>query len=169
MPQAVPKQVNQFNLFVDGVGFAGVLTELTLPTLEMTTEDHRAGGMDAPLEITMGMEKLELEFTIAEYNKDIMKHVGVPGVAGVQLTAKGSQRRGQEVISITVNMSGQFRKFEPGTWKAGDTTETKFEAVLAYYKYTEDADPIYEIDVLNMKRIIDGVDQLEAERAALGL
>ncbi|SMG63879.1 Phage major tail tube protein, partial [methanotrophic bacterial endosymbiont of Bathymodiolus sp.] len=49
-------------LFVDGRGFAGNVEELTLPKLTLKTEEFRNGGMDAPIEVEMGMEKLESEF-----------------------------------------------------------------------------------------------------------
>ena len=40
---------------------------------------------------------------------------------------------------------------------------------VRYFKFTHDGDVIHEIDVDNMKRIVNGVDQLEAQREALGL
>nr|VFK59842.1 MAG: hypothetical protein BECKTC1821F_GA0114240_10386 [Candidatus Kentron sp. TC] len=38
-----------------------------------------------------------------------------------------------------------------------------------YYKLTHDSRVIHEIDVPNMVRVIDGVDQLEQTRVNLGL
>lgn len=40
---------------------------------------------------------------------------------------------------------------------------------LTYYKLEIDGRVIYEIDALGMKRVINGVDQLAAQRTALGL
>ena len=42
----LPRTLKNFTLQVDGRGYAGRITELTLPTLSVTTEDFRAGGMD---------------------------------------------------------------------------------------------------------------------------
>ena len=59
--------LKNMNLFVDGRGYAGVVDELTPPKLTMKTEEHRAGGMDAPVELDMGMEKLEASFSLKKY------------------------------------------------------------------------------------------------------
>lgn len=40
---------------------------------------------------------------------------------------------------------------------------------MTFYKLEVDGRPVYEIDALGMKRVINGVDQLAAQRAALGL
>ncbi|EGH24729.1 major tail tube protein, partial [Pseudomonas amygdali pv. mori str. 301020] len=40
---------------------------------------------------------------------------------------------------------------------------------FTYYKLEVDGRVVYEIDALGMKRVINGVDQLAAERSALGL
>lgn len=50
--------LKNFNLFVDGRGYAGNVSEYTPPNLAVQTEDHRAGGMDAPIALDMGMEGL---------------------------------------------------------------------------------------------------------------
>jgi P2 family phage contractile tail tube protein len=44
--------------------------ELTLPKLTLKTEEFRNGGMDAPIEVEMGMEKLESEFTLTRFDKN---------------------------------------------------------------------------------------------------
>lgn len=40
---------------------------------------------------------------------------------------------------------------------------------VTYYKLEIDGRVMYEIDMVNAVRVIDGVDQLAAERSALGL
>ena len=78
----IPKILKNFNLFVDGRGYAGRVEELTLPKLSIKTEEIKNGGMDIPIEVDMGMEKLECEFTLSEYDEEIIKlfglRVGVP-------------------------------------------------------------------------------------------
>ena len=62
----LPRVLKNMNLFVDGRGYAGRIDEIQLPKLTLKTEEHRAGGMDLPVEIDLGMEKLEAELTIAD-------------------------------------------------------------------------------------------------------
>ena len=44
----IPQILTNLNLYVDGRGFAGRVTEIQLPKLKRKTEEHRAGGMDGP-------------------------------------------------------------------------------------------------------------------------
>ena len=40
---------------------------------------------------------------------------------------------------------------------------------VRYYRFVHDGDVIHEIDMDNMVRIVNGVDQLEAQRQALAI
>ena len=61
-----------FNLFVDGKGFAGQIEEFTPPKLTLKTEEFRAAGMDAPIELTMGLEKLEASFSLIAVDRAVL-------------------------------------------------------------------------------------------------
>jgi P2 family phage contractile tail tube protein len=65
--------LKNFNLFVDGVGFAGNAEEVQLPALNIIEEDFRAGGMDSPIGLDMGIEKLETSFKIAGFSSVVLK------------------------------------------------------------------------------------------------
>ena len=65
------------NLFVDGRGYAGQVEEFNAPKLTLKTEEFRAGGMDAPIELTMGMEKLECDFSLVAYDQKVLVAFGV--------------------------------------------------------------------------------------------
>ncbi|ASJ24398.1 phage major tail tube protein [Laribacter hongkongensis] len=51
----IPQVLTNLNLYVDGRGFAGRVTEIQLPKLKRKTDGYRAGGMDA--EVDMGSWK----------------------------------------------------------------------------------------------------------------
>lgn len=55
----IPETFVNFNLFVDGTTFASAATSVTPPKLKIKTDEHRGGGMDAPVKMDMGMEALE--------------------------------------------------------------------------------------------------------------
>jgi P2 family phage contractile tail tube protein len=165
----IPKILKNFTLFVDGRGLAGTIETLTLPTLTTKMEEVRAGGMDAPIEHDMGMEKLEASFDLLEFNPDIIALFGLAG-ADKQLTARGAMRAdGADAVAIVVNMTGNVKQFEPGDWKAGDATKPKFTAALRYYKLTIGGRQLIEIDTMNMIRKINGQDQLATIRQAIGV
>ena len=72
-----PEVLKNINVFVDGVGKVGIAAQLTLPKLTYKTEEFRGGGMNAPIEIPMGMEKLEASFTAREYVRDNFRMLGL--------------------------------------------------------------------------------------------
>ena len=77
-----------FNVFVDGKGYAGEAEEYNPPKLALKTEDFRGGGMHAPIELTMGMEKLEADFTLASVDAYTMGRFGVVEGMQVQITVR---------------------------------------------------------------------------------
>ena len=157
-------------LFVDGRGYAGNVEELTLPKLTLKTEEFRNGGMDAPIEVEMGMEKLESEFTLTRFDKNVLKLFGLaPGqltpltIRGAVISDDGTQ------TAVVVNLQGLVREMDPGNWKPGEKATLKIMLALRYYKLTHGGDIVHEIDIPNMVRTIGGVDQLSAVRSALGI
>jgi hypothetical protein len=165
----IPRILKNFSLFVDGRGLAGTIDTLTLPTLTVAMEEVRAGGMDAPVEHDMGMEKLEASFSLYEYNPDMVALYGL-AAADKQLTARGAMRRdGEDAVAVVVNMTGGVKQLEPGDWKAGDMTSPTFTVGLRYFKLTIGGRELVEIDKINMVRRIDGVDQLATIRSAIGV
>lgn len=165
----IPRVLKNYSLFVDGRGLAGTIDTLTLPTLTTKMEEFRGGGMDAPVELDMGMEKLEGSFVLAEYNPDIVSLFGLAS-ANTQLTARGALRRdGEDAVAAVVNMTGAIKELDPGDWKAGDMTTGTFNYTLRYFKLTVGGRELVEIDKVNMIRRINGVDQLASIRSALGV
>ena len=157
-------------LFVDGRGFAGNVEELTLPKLTLKTEEFRNGGMDAPIEVEMGMEKLESEFTLTRFDKHALKLFGLaPGqltpltIRGAVISDNGTQ------TPVVINLQGIVREMDLGNWKPGEKATLKMMLALRYYKLTHGGELIHEIDIPNMVRTIGGIDQLAVVRPALGI
>ena len=165
----IPKILKNFNAFVDGRGYAGRVDEITLPKLTIKTEEHRAGGMDVPVEIDMGMEKLEAEITFAEYDVELFRLFGLIDGNAVSLTLRGAIQADAEAEPIVVNLRGSFREVDAGTWKAGDKATLKCMVAVRYYRLTINADSVIEIDAENMIRIIGGEDQMATIRQAIGI
>lgn len=168
----IPRKLKNFSVFVDGRGYAGKIDEITLPKLSRKMEEYRAGGMNAPVEIDMGMEKLEAELTFAEYNEDLFKLWGLVDNAGVNIRAKGALEADDEnkkLTAIEIVLRGRWREIDTGGWKAGDNTTLKVSVAASYFKYISDNAELVEIDVPNMIERIGGVDRLQKQRAALGL
>lgn len=164
------KILKNFTLFVDGRGFAGQIDELKLPTLSLTGEDFRAGGMDAPVFVEMGQEKLEASFTLSGYESETLALWGVGPGQVVPMVARGAlESLDGGVQAVKVTMNGTIKSVEPGNWKAGEKSSLQFTLDLRNYKYEQDGVIVHDIDVLNFTRIVGGVDRLAQQRKALGL
>ena len=165
----LPKKLKNFTAFVDGRGYAGRVSEIELPKLTLKTEEFRAGGMDAPVEIDMGMEKMEASITFAEYDKEIFNQFGLADGNSVGLTLRGALENDKETEQVIINLRGGYKELDSGTWKTGDDSTLKVSVACRYYKLSIDGKELIEIDVENMIRKINGADQLEEQRKALGL
>ena len=166
---AIPKTLRNFTAFVDGRGYAGKVDEIELPKLTIKTDEYRGGGMDAPVELDVGMEKLEAGITFAEYDPDIFSLFGLTDGNSVGITLRGVRQGDAGIDSVIINVTGIFKELDAGTWKTGETGTLKASLALRYYKLTIAGAALIEIDVENMIRSVGGKDQLAAQRTALGL
>lgn len=158
------------NLFVDGRGYAGQVEEFNAPKLTLKTEEFRAGGMDAPIELTMGMEKLECDFSLVAYDQKVLAAFGVKEGQWVPFVLREAlESLDGKVTAVVHTMRGKIREIDPGTSKPGDKPSLKLSVALAYYKLEHGGHVVHEIDVENMVRVVNGVDALAETRAALGM
>ncbi|WP_265036327.1 phage major tail tube protein [Wolbachia endosymbiont (group A) of Anomoia purmunda] len=165
----LPKILKNFNIFVDGRGYAGKIDEVTLPKLTIKTEEYRAGGMDIPINIDMGMEKLEADFTFSEYDSELFRLFGLINNNAVSLTLRGGLQGSSDTESVVINLRGLFKELDFGSWKPAEKATLKCMIAANYYKLTIDGRELIEIDAENMIRKIDGVDQMTSMRTALGI
>lgn len=167
MAAALPRQLKAFNLYFDGNSYAGRCDALTLPAMAFLMEEHRAGGMDAPKKLEMGMEAMTATITISDYDPAIISLIGVDGFP---LVARGAvQAQGRVAEPVVVNMRGILATTEFSEWKPGTKSTKTLTYELDYFRYRQADVEYVEIDIINMVRRIGGVDQLATQRAAIGL
>ena len=166
----LPHVLKNMNLFVDGRGYAGRVDEIKLPKLTLKTEEHRAGGMDIPVEIELGMDKLEAELTISVFDPEVFKLFGLLDNAATQITIRGAiQAQGVAAKPVIVNLRGGWKELDAGTWKPGDKSTLTLQVAAHYYKLTVADEELIEIDAVNLVRKVGGVDQMAEIRAAIGV
>lgn len=168
---ALARTLKNFNVFVDGVSFMGIATEVALPKLARKQEDYRGGGMNGPVGIDLGVEKLEIEHTYGGLVREMFKSFGISKIDGVLLRFAGAYQRDDtgEVDAVEVTVRGRHQEIDAGTAKAGDKSELKVKSSLTYYKLSVNGQVDVEIDLVNMIENIDGEDRLAAQRKAIGL
>ena len=167
---AADKVLKNFSLSLDGYGFAGNLDEVQLPQLSITTEDFRAGGMDAPMVLDMGMEKLETTFTTSKRCEETLRLFGVASGSAVACVVRGALEDPDGTVTpVTATMRGRITSVQPSAWTPGSKATDQYSLALQYYKYEQGGNVLHEIDIPNMIRIVNGVDQLAEKRRALGI
>lgn len=167
----LPKVLKNFNLYIDGVGYAGLAEEITLPKLELATEEYRAAGMLGPVDIDLGLSGLSLEFTLGEYNDAVIKLWGTTDAGGINLRFLGGavSEDGSGTSAIEVSARGRWKTLDPGTVKGKDLAKLKVTAPLTYYRYSVNGSPLVEIDLIAGKQSVNGTDMMASVLAALGL
>ena len=87
----------------------------------------------------------------------------------VTMTARGAiQAQGQEPQPVTATLEGFFKEVDMGSWKDGEEAKMTLQYTAQKYKLEINKEVIYEIDLFNDTRIINGKDQMRALRAAIG-
>ena len=166
----IPQVLFDTNLFMGGISFAGDVPSVTLPKLTVKTDSFRGGGMGGEIEMDMGLEKLEASFTTVGVRRESLKYFGLSDQTGCNAVFRGAFKglKGQ-ITPVVATLRGMLKEVDMGDWKAGDKAEIKHALALQYYKLEIDGRVMYEIDMVNCVRVIDGVDQEAAVRSAIGL
>jgi P2 family phage contractile tail tube protein len=168
---AFARKLKQMMMFNDGNAFIGETVSITPPKLTRKFEEYRAGGMNRPVSIDMGGEKLEMEATYGGFMRDIMVQQGMLGLGDVQQRFVGSFQDDSTslVSSVEIVTRGRHEEIDMGEWKPGEDSEFKVKSQLSYYKLTLDGTVLIEIDIINMVEFVNGIDLMAPHRAVLGL
>lgn len=166
----LPHMIKNFNLFIDGQGYAGVLTEVVLPKLTKKTEEFRGAGMDVAIEYDMGMEVPTLEMTAAEIDPYLLESFGFTQGRQVafHITALGEDGDGGE-MALEIHCRGIIKELDCGTLKPGEKTEMKATATLRYCKYVVDGKERIVVDAHGGNRTSAGNNYMGRVKAILGL
>lgn len=165
----IPKILNNFNLYADGISYLGAVEELELPKLANKTEDIQPAGFLAPIEVHFGLEKLEMNFTLLEFDSSIIAKFGLTSPDAILLRFLGSASGGSVEQAIEIETRGRIRTLEGGNVKTAEASKLKVELGLTYYKYISDGENLIEIDLLNYIYKVDGVDRFEQKRKNLAI
>lgn len=159
-----------FNLHIDGRGYAGQVDEVTPPKLTKKTEEFRGGGMNAPVKLGMGQEAMDADFTLIQFSRDVLSLYGVAEGQFVPFTLREAlESYDGTTTPVTHVMRGTITEIDQGAAKAGEKTQLKVSMNLNYYKLVHGDVVVQEIDIINMVHIVNGVDVLADQRAALGM
>ena len=170
---ALPRKLKHMNMFVDGDNWVGLAESFTPAKLNRKFEKYRGGGMAGAADIDMGLddEALATSFVVGGYVADLVRKMSAGKADGVMIRFAGSYQRDDtgEVISVEIVSRGRIAERDLGEQKTAENTQTTINMTNVYYKETADGEDLYEVDVLNMVEIVNGVDMMEKHRRAIGL
>lgn len=158
-----------FNCFVDGTSTHLEIEELTPPLPADNMEDFIVGGQT--IGIPIGHEKLEASFKLTSWNTDVMKLMGLaPGITKrVTFRAQTVSEIDGEEKEVVIVLQGRINP-KPESWQAQGRSGVEYAVdTITFYKHTVNNVVVHEIDVINMVRLVDGIDQTASARSALGL
>ncbi|WP_303828880.1 phage major tail tube protein [Asticcacaulis taihuensis] len=166
---ALPEILKNMNTYGDGESWLGKIGEITLPKIGRKFDDYQGAGMDAPVPIDMGGQALECEFKTGGRLPALALKVGMQKADGTLLRFLGSFQSDDtgQVHKVEVVVRGRIEELDRGTWKVGEKGEETVKMKLTYYKEIEDGRTLIEIDNLNFKYVVNGVDILADHRNAL--
>lgn len=169
--RAIEHDVPHISVFADN--YQGIVESLTLPKFGRKFEKYRGGGMPGSADVDLGLDDgaLDTEFSIGGTELLLFKQMGKATVDGIQLRFTGSIQRDDtgEVQAVELVVRGRHKEVDSGEWKTGESNTTKVSSTNSYAKLTINGEVLYEVDVINMIEIVDGVDLMEEHRNALGL
>lgn len=165
--QQYPRTIRNFNAFIDGVSFAGRVLEGKIPEVKLTTAAHRGGGMDGPVAQDMGTEAMQAEVTLAEWVPDLVTLIGTRKRMVLRPVARGQHDFSADAFIATLGGLWSTNNF--ADLKPGSDMPLKLTLEVDYFRMLKDGDELFEIDIEAGKRVVGGIDQLAATRAAMGL
>lgn len=141
--------LRDFSCTVAGVGYVGIVKELTLPKVAKKMKTHLNGGMQAEEDIPMGYEKMTATTTFDGHVPKLAQHLKANALKPivVRFTGQFFDSDTGKAMTVAVEMRARAREYDPGSYKQGEETMTKIEWSLTYYKLTEDGETIDEIDI----------------------
>ena len=169
----IPERLINFNVYSGNDVLLGV-AEVELPALEAMTDTISGAGIageyESPVLGHFGSMTATFSFrTLTDAGKTLLAQksheITIRGAQQVQNRATGAF----DVQSVRVAMRATPKNLELGTFAVASTTDTSMEMEVTYIKIDVSGVTIVELDKLNTKFEVNGVDFLRGVRDALGI
>lgn len=164
----LPRQLQDMNVFADGRPLTGQCQTFTRPKLVIKTEEYLGAGMGAPVKLHMGsLEGLEVTHKYGGEMPELNAGFGASRLDASALRFAGAYKNdatgGYDNVQITVR--GRHNEIDPGDDQVGDKSGHSYKTDVVYYKQVRNGVVEFEIDVLDKKLIVNGVDRWAELRA----
>lgn len=168
----LPQVITNYNLFIDGVGYAGVVKNFSPPKLAKKMVEIYNGGTLSSIKVPVGIEPLESTFELTGYVAEVIEKFAVQAPDGVPvrlMAAESPNSADGTVDALEWIMKGSWEEIDWGDVKNDEENTMKVSFPQTSLKYRENNEDILEIDTLNMIYKVKGKDLLSEVRAAIGM
>ena len=166
-----PTVINNFNVYAGSDRLIGVTDEVKLPDMNAITSSVNGAGIAGTIDIPVvgAYENMDMEIPFRGLTDDIFKIFKVGET--VDLTLRGAYQTLENASasigksSMRVMVRGFVKNFSPGSVKINDQMTATVTISIAYYLVDVAGNNVIELDKLNSKCVINGVDVLEDIRS----
>ena len=173
MSNNVRRNFNQrYRLMIAGMGTAGTVKSISLPTIEIEQESFRASDMLMSDKVDMGIAEFGMALTMFGHSYELIQKQGMGKDGIIPMTLYKSVNQGNdERAPSKVVARVKIIKPDRGDEEVGKLGETSFELEVKYYREEFKGKVIYEIDTSpeNQICVINGIDYMAKDRENLGL
>lgn len=166
-------RTNHFTVYREGNIWCGV-ADAELPALEALTETLKGSGINGEIDSPLQGHYAAMSLTLT-WKTVSPEALALAEARAHDIVVRSSQQQwdGAQGKYVQQGMKASMRVIpkntSPGKVAIGETTGTANEFSVIAYKLEVDEQVLVDIDVVNFKAIINGVDQLAAVRKNIGL
>lgn len=164
----IPDKINNFNVYQDTVTgnsrLMGVSNEITLPTFTLKSETLNlagfAGDLDSPTEGQFESAQVEIPFSnISKQSLALLEEDGKSIIIRGAQEFIDKETGKKEMVGRVITIKGMTKAVNFGTLTVGGYGNPSITKEVTYYKDEVDGETITEIDKINYKYIVNGVDK----------
>jgi uncharacterized protein len=163
--------LQDFTVWIEEAGKIGECPNFQLPEINLAMEEFRGGGMDGTVEIPFGLEKIEYQFDLHTWDKDIWDQFGFgPGAQNVPVTFRGyTLTQNAAERGVLVHMVGTLKSIKPDAVEAGKKFKQTVHISAHQYIHVIDGQEKMNIDVYAKRFIVNGTDRSARARQFLSI
>lgn len=169
----IPLVLNNFNLYTGDKGdvLAGIGT-VELPEIETPTTEVNIAGVSGALEVPLTGHTNAMTVTV---NAPVLTIQALKALNPDPqiITARGAieqidtRSSAKRIVNLIVTMRCKAKGFKAGNMEKAAAMDTSLPFAVDYLKIQMDGKTYLEIDKLNNKYVVDGVDHLSGIRNAI--
>ena len=167
------RKLHDANVYLNGVDFAGIASEVTLPDVKPITVDHAPTCMKGKIQVPYGLDTMTLTikgdfdeaFILATQD---FYHIQLIQIRSVLSSIEDCEGRTVQQ-SVVAHLRVMFQGHKTDAIKNSAPMECEYAASVLSYKLEVDGVPIHDINLLSNKHKVGNININSVNNALLGL